>query len=214
MYFSYFIRFTDHYFINQEELTHSQGWFEQMAYILANYNKVPGDIINSDRERNYIIQTIKSIYQEYQMGDAYSNAIIAGAMASILNILARSIERQYVSNANELDSRFGELLRFINTHLTEAETLRIPTLASQFGIAPSYLSEYFKKHAGLSLADYIIKSKLKLVQTKVLHTDLTLKELAYQLNFTDSSHLAKSFKKAFGITISEFKKAGHRSCLA
>jgi AraC-like DNA-binding protein len=58
------------------------------------------------------------------------------------------------------------------------------------------------------LASYILKSKLRIVETKVLHTDLSLKEIAYQLNFTDSSHLARSFKKTYGMTIKAFKSSG------
>ncbi len=201
----YFIRFTDHYFLNDQKLTNYKDWFDRMAYILANYNKVPGDIISTDRERGYIIQTIKSMHQEYLSTDTYSDAIISGAMASILNILARSIEKQYVEQANESDSRFGEILRYINTNIIDSERLRIPVLSERFGISPTYFSEYFKKQAGVNLAEYVNKTKLKLVETKILHTDLTLKEIAYQLNFTDSSHLSKTFKSVYGMTVREFK---------
>ncbi len=209
----YFIRFTDHYFLKDDGLTNYNSWFDRIAYILANYNKVPGDIISSDRERQFIINTIKSIYQEYLSADHYSESIISGGVASILNILARSIEKKYVEQANEIDNRFGEILRYINTNIANHESLRIPLLANKFGVSKSYFSEYFKKQAGVTLADYILKSKLKIVETKVLHTDLTLKEIAYQLNFADSSHLARSFKKVYGMTVKEFKKSGH-VCLA
>ncbi|WP_066633063.1 AraC family transcriptional regulator [Labilibacter marinus] len=208
----YFIRFTDNYFITDDGLTNYNAWFDRIAYILANYNKVPGDIISTDRERQFIIHNIKSIYQEYLASDSYSNAIINGSIFSILNILARSIEKRYVEQANEIDNRFGEILRYINTHIFEGDNLRIPALADKFSISKSYFSEYFKKQAGVSLADYIIKSKLKIVETKILHTDLSLKEIAFQLNFTDSSHLSRSFKKAYGMTVKEFKKSGQVCC--
>ncbi len=208
----YFIRFTDHYFFKNNGLTDYNAWFDRIAYILANYNKVPGDIIASEHERVFIIQTIKSIYQEYLRADHYSDSIISGAVASILNILARSIEKRYVEQANESDMRFGEILRYLHTHIAHNDKLRIPHLADTFGISKSYFSEYFKKQAGMPLVDYILKSKLRLVETKVLHTDLSLKEIAHQLNFSDSSHLAKSFKKNYGMTIREFKQGGVVGC--
>ncbi|WNJ19350.1 AraC family transcriptional regulator [Pontibacter sp. G13] len=204
----YFIRFTDHYFLKHDGLTDYHAWFDRISYILANYNKVPGDIIASERERQYIIQNIKTIHREYLAADHFSDSIITGAVAAILNILARSIEKQYVQQANEIDNRFGEILRYINTNISDHERLRLPELAAKFGIAKTYFSEYFSKQAGLSLRDYILQSKLRIVETKVKHTDLTLKEIAYQLNFTDSSHLARSFKKAYGMTIKEFRSGG------
>lgn len=208
----YFIRFTDHYFFKDNGLTDYNAWFDRIAYILANYNKVPGDIVPSDRERQFIVNNIKFIYQEYSTPGSYSDSIIAGGLASILNILARSIEKKYVRQANEIDDRFGEILRYINTNLTENEKLRVPVLADQFNISKSYFSEYFKKQAGTSLSDYLLRSKLRIVETKVLHTDLSLKEIAYQLNFTDSSHLARSFKKVHGMTVKEFRNGGKGGC--
>lgn len=204
----YLIRFTDHYFLMNDNLTNYNAWFDKIAYIIANYNKVPGDIISTERERQFIINNIKSIYQEYLLNDSYSESIISGAIATILNILARSIEKKYVERANEIDNRFGEILRYINTHIINNEKLRVPLLADKFNISKSYFSEYFKKQAGVSLADYILKSRLRIVETKVSHTDLSLKEIAWQLNFTDSSHLAKSFKKVYGMTVKEFKNGG------
>ena len=209
----YYIRFTDHYFLNEDGLTQHREWFDRIAYILANYNKVPGDIIASEREREFIIQNIKSIYQEYASADAYSDAIISGTVASILNILARSIEKRYVEQANEVENRFGDILRYINTHLSEKDKISVPALAAQFGISPTYFSEYFKKQSGESLAQYITKAKLRLVETKVLHTDQSLKEIAYELNFTDSSHLARTFKKEYGITIGKFREIDGKTYL-
>ncbi|MCZ4696404.1 AraC family transcriptional regulator [Ancylomarina euxinus] len=205
----YFIRFTDHFFLQKNNLTDYNVWFDKIAYIIAKYNKVPGDIISSEHDRQFIINNIKSIYQEYLRADSYSDSIISGSIASILNILARSIENKYVGKANETDNRFGEILRYINTHLLDNENLRLSVLAENFGISKTYFSEYFKKQAGVSLVDYVLKSKLKIVETKVLHTDLSLKEIAWQLNFTDSSHLARTFKKTYGMTVKEFKSKGH-----
>ena len=71
--------------------------FFEIAYVITNYNKVPGVIISSERERQFIINNIKSIYQEHLAADSYSDSIITGAVAAILNILARSIEKKYQS---------------------------------------------------------------------------------------------------------------------
>ena len=86
-----------HYFLKNDSLTNYNAWFDKIAYVITNYNKVRGVIISSERERQFIINNIKSIYQEHQAADSYSDSIITGAVAAILNILARSIEKKYQS---------------------------------------------------------------------------------------------------------------------
>ncbi|OHX68331.1 AraC family transcriptional regulator [Flammeovirga pacifica] len=202
-----FIRFTDHYFLNSDGKTDYNRWFEQISYIIAHYNKIPGDIISSESERQFIIQNIHMIYKESLNTDAYSKSIVSSILVTILEFLGRNIENKYIEQSNKTDGKFGEILRYINQNITDTEKLKIPILADKFNISKTYFSEYFKKNAQISLGDYIIKAKLRIVETKIKHTDLSLKEIAYQLNFTDSSHLSKSFKKSYGMSIRDFKNA-------
>ncbi|MEM7674140.1 MAG: AraC family ligand binding domain-containing protein, partial [Verrucomicrobiota bacterium] len=107
----YYIRFTDYFFTGADNMAQYGDWFERISYVLANYNRIPGDIISTERERNFIIENIKTVHHEYTVSDGYSHAIIMGIVASILNVLARSIETRYVDDANDTESRFGEILR-------------------------------------------------------------------------------------------------------
>ena len=124
--------------LKEDGLTNFNEWFDRIAYIIDN---------------------IKTAYQEHLAFCGYSGSTIAGPVASILNILARSIEKRYVEQANEKDNRFGEILRFINTNIFNNDKLRMPYLADKFGISKSYFSECLKKQADMNLADYIINTK-------------------------------------------------------
>ncbi|MBB3700195.1 helix-turn-helix domain-containing protein [Flammeovirga yaeyamensis] len=200
-----FIRFTDHYFMNSDGKTDYNRWFEQISYIIAHYNKVAGDIISSESERQFLIQNLNMIYRESLKTDVYSKSIINSILVTVLELLGRNIEEKYLKETQISDSKFTEILRFINQNITNTEQLKIPYLAEKFNVSKTYFSEYFKKNAQMSLVDYIIKAKLRIVETKIKHTDLSLKEIAYQLNFTDSSHLSKSFKKMYGMSIRDFR---------
>ena len=50
------------------------------------------------------------------------------------NIQAIKESTRDVSNVTRLINRFGEILRYINTNLTNNEKLRIPLLAKQFTV--------------------------------------------------------------------------------
>ncbi|GJM61809.1 hypothetical protein [Persicobacter diffluens] len=132
---------------------------------------MPGDIIPTVWEREFIIQNIKSIYQEANENDGFSDAIISGALASVLNVMARSIEKKYVDSANDREEKFWEILRYINGHLHDNDQLKLTLIADLFGISKTYFSEYFKKHTGLTLAENTMRAKLRIVQMNAIHTD-------------------------------------------
>ncbi|PWJ60190.1 AraC-like DNA-binding protein [Dyadobacter jejuensis] len=210
----YFIRFTDLYFTKEAMHGHYKEWFQKLSYVLSNYNKVAGDIIQTrtSLERELLVHLIKQIHQEYLTKDDYSEPIIESLLMSTLNILARNIEKRYVDEGHNKDYKFGEIIRYIQHHLYDKQKLSLEAIASEFNIAPTYFSEYFKKHSEYSFQEYIIKSKLKLAESYIKHSQYSIKEIAYMLGFTDSSHLSKSFKKNYSVTIQDFKKGKTQAC--
>ncbi|MCH2195639.1 MAG: AraC family transcriptional regulator [Kordia sp.] len=56
----------------------------------------------------------------------------------------------------------------------------------------------------MSLHEYIIKAKLKLVEIRLLNSNFTISEIADDLGFTDASHLSKTFKRYVGSSNRDF----------
>ncbi|MFR9505992.1 MAG: AraC family transcriptional regulator [Rikenellaceae bacterium] len=204
----YFIKFTDSYF-KSHKLTDKDDWFSKIACILASYNRVPGDIISSEAERKMLINAIESIHSENMKRDKYSSSIQMGAIISILNILARNIEARFPLVAECKGGKMCDIMRYINDNIGDNALLKSGVIAEKFGISERYMSDYFKRHSGTTLSEYINKVKIRLSETYLLHSNLSLKEIAYRLNFADSSHLSKCFKRHYGVTIKEFKADPH-----
>jgi AraC-like DNA-binding protein len=51
-----------------------------------------------------------------------------------------------------------------------------------------------------------VQYKLKLVESRLLHSDMRISEIAEELNFTDESHLNRMFKKYRHTTPNEYRK--------
>ncbi len=111
------------------------------------------------------------------------------------------------------DERITKLLSYINEHIGEPQLLKVEQLAKTFLLSPTYLSEFFRKKVNMSLREYIMKAKLKLVEIRLLNSNYTLTEIANELSFTDVSHLSKTFKRYTGLSIREFKKRGEYQLL-
>lgn len=212
-----FLKFTSNFFkANAPDAVNQQEWFKEAAYILSNYNQLPGDIIHSELDRQHIYTLIDLILKEntnYRTGSA---ALIKSLMTSILEILLRNIKQSSfyeVAASGERDDRITNLMTYINENIADPHLLKVEQLANTFLISPTYLSEFFRKKINISLREYIIKAKLKLVEIRLLNSDFTLTQIADELSFTDVSHLSKTFKRYIGMSIRDFKKQGEYQLL-
>ncbi|WP_405246434.1 AraC family transcriptional regulator [Cellulophaga sp. Asnod2-G02] len=206
-----FLKFTDSFFKNANQMAIDRNeWFKEASYILSNYNQLPGDIIKNDLDRNHLESLVSIILQESRNYGAESIRLITSLMTSILEILIRNIKKGTYFEVPKKNSedRITKMLTYINENIDKTELLKVDNLAAVFMMSPTYVSEYFKKQVHLSLREYIIKAKLKLVEIRLLNSDFTLTQIADDLGFTDVSHLSKTFKRYSGASIKEFKTNG------
>ncbi|MCG1037691.1 AraC family transcriptional regulator [Polaribacter sargassicola] len=205
-----FLKFTDSFFKSATKANIDRNeWFKEASYILSNYNQLPGDIIKNELDRNHLFSLIDIILQESRnYGDSSIN-LITSLMTSVLEVLIRNIKKSnYFKSDKNNDDRIIKMLTYINENIDKTELLKIENLADVFMISPTYLSEFFKKQVHMSLREYIIKAKLKLVEIRLLNSDFTLTQIADELGFTDVSHLSKTFKRYVGKSIRDFKNDG------
>lgn len=210
-----FLKFTSSFFKKTSNNFETYEWFREASYILSNYNQLPGDIIINETDRNHIQRLVQIIIEESKNYQFNTITLIKSLMTSILEILIRNIKQGkiYEVALNSNESKINQILLYINENLNKSELLRIEKLSDQFLMSPTYVSEYFKKQVGVSLRDYIMKSKLKLVEIRLINSDYPLIEIADELGFTDVSHLSKTFKKHEGISLTDFRKKGEYNLL-
>ena len=70
----------------------------------------------------------------------------------------------------------------------------------------SALSNLFSETEGSTIEHYFIAQKIERAKELLMYNELTLSEIAIQLNYSDVSHLSKQFKKVTGFTPTHFKK--------
>jgi len=212
-----FLKFTSDFFrpISRDAINQSE-WFSEAAYILSNYNQLPGDVIHNELDRQHIQTLIDLVLKENRNYTPSSPSLIKSFMTSILEILLRNIKQSSfyeIEASADKDERITKLLGYINEHIADSHLLKVDQLAKTFLLSPTYLSEFFRKKVNMPLREYIIKAKLKLVEIRLLNSNYTLTEIANELNFTDVSHLSKTFKKYTGMSIRDFKKRGEYQLL-
>lgn len=92
-------------------------------------------------------------------------------------------------------------------HKNELALVNFSTLLSeQLYYDYSYLSRLFSSVEGRTIEKFILAQKIEKVKELLAYNELTLSEIAFQMNYSSSAHLSSQFKKITGLSPSAFKK--------
>jgi YesN/AraC family two-component response regulator len=83
--------------------------------------------------------------------------------------------------------------------------LTIDEVADMVKLHPDYLARLFKRKEGIGFKEYVIQMKMEKAK-ELLRTEMSVKEICYEINYSDPSYFSRSFKKHTGLTASEYKE--------
>lgn len=70
----------------------------------------------------------------------------------------------------------------------------------------TYLSRLFSSVESITIEKYVTRQKIERVKELLIYNELTLSQIAHQMNYSSVAHLSAQFKKETGQTPSLFKK--------
>lgn len=91
----------------------------------------------------------------------------------------------------------------VGRHLREWH--KVDDYAEAMCMSPHYLSEIFREATGQSPKAYLSAKIIAEAKRMVLFSDLSLKEIGYNLGFDDSAHFSRFFKLQTGSSFQNFK---------
>lgn len=202
-----FIRFTSSYFLEtHNSVVDYSAWFNKLHFMIGNYNRLPGELVKDAVDKETVGYLFRIVLNEFLKGQQQSSALLKSSVFSILEIVTRNMSFNLPKESDVVDSRFLTLLHFIQFHLLDEEKITVRYLSDKFNIASTYFSEYFKRNADESFQEYVLKSKLKIAEAKVLYATQSFKEIANDLGFTDSSHLNKMMRKVYNRSLADIRR--------
>ncbi|MBQ7654675.1 MAG: helix-turn-helix transcriptional regulator [Clostridia bacterium] len=121
-------------------------------------------------------------------------------MLSLLNMLP--FHDREIQSANKT---FDSILSFVNRNYMNNITLS--EIASACSCSESTVSHLFKLHTGISAQKYIINLRLKQAEKLLSTSSLPITEIAFLCGFNNSNYFSTVFKKAKGISPSDYSKS-------
>lgn len=98
------------------------------------------------------------------------------------------------------------ILELVHKHDNQLRTNLSDYLGEHLNHDYGYLSNLFSEVEGTTIEKYYIAQKTERVKELLVYDELTLSEIAMQLNYSSVAHLSNQFKKATGLTPSHFKQ--------
>ncbi|MBS1664566.1 MAG: helix-turn-helix domain-containing protein [Bacteroidetes bacterium] len=199
-----FIRFADIYIRNG---VLSKDGVQKLEFILQNANHEPGCILKNKVDKGLVQSLVEAIVREHVNHDVYNKDLIQQLVNTLIVVVARNIAKYLPDRMDEKsEEKALDILQYIQANIYSPEKISATAISGEFGISVSYLGRYFKKHAGETMQDYVMRYKLRLIEHRLVHSDLRINEIAAELGFTDESHLNRMFKKFRGVSPTAFRK--------
>lgn len=129
----------------------------------------------------------------------------------IFNTILDSIDTLYKKRQNNADKKKNrkeelclELVQLIIDNYMKERGAQF--YADKLGVSLQYLSNTVKEVTGKSILDLISNAVITDITAKLKSTDMSIKEIAYSLNFPNTSFFGKYFKRHVGMTPLEYRK--------
>lgn len=140
-----------------------------------------------------IVSLYRSALDAAMAEEAYSQQLMAGVVNHLIGLmysLERNIElktrnQQHVDMVNRARLRIREELE---------SPLTIQQVAEEMGVSYSNFRKLFKEHTGLSPATYQQDLRLQRAKELLSTTNMSIKEIAYRLNFESPDYFSSKFR--------------------
>lgn len=148
---------------------------------------------------------VRRMLKEYANFFLLRSEILRGYLKIFLIYLTRQFEK---TNQQPAQSRNIELMRKFLSLIEKnyAQKRMVTDYAEELVVTPNYLNEVVKKISGFPASHHIQQRIVLEAKRQAAFSNVTMKEIAYNLGFDDTAHFSKFFKNASGMSFTDFKK--------
>jgi AraC-like DNA-binding protein len=179
-------------------LPFSSEQYRKIEFILYSQQQHKQSLIHLKSDKVSVFALFNVLVAEASHRHSYADSNITLCLLALLNMVARNILESNYVQAIHPQAITHDALHYINYHIYDPEKLTTDHLAQEFHISPGYFSTYFKKQYGISLKQYILNYKVKLADTRLAYTRMSIAEIAAELHFTDTAHFTRTYQKIKG----------------
>ena len=169
--------------------------FDHICYDLD--ERIPEYLVPTDMHDWFRLQT-DLIWSDYKEANTMQQLNVR---TGIQQLCIQSMSWD-VQNSSLKSGEYAEFRRLLFREFRRLK--KVKDYASLLNVSEKSLNEMVKRNTGKS-ASTIIYDQIIMEAKRLLHTGMSAKETAYDLNFDDPAHFSKFFKSQTGVSPSEFR---------
>lgn len=156
-----------------------------------------GQLLGADHTS---LQKSRNVYQQV-LNQNHLYKIEQSIYAELVIPIVETIQ---IKTDQEIRSLSEKMVLLI--HQQYDQELSLDRVAEQLHYNANYLSNVFKREMAVTFADYLQNYRLKIAKKWLEETELTIKEIAARLKYTNSQNFIRFFKKKESVTPGEYRK--------
>ena len=180
-------------FINYYWLHFTGNW----SYDLIKSVNITLNTVYSATFNDKIKKLFDNIFNELMFTTPFYETKLSGLLICILSEISRA--------RDDIVCKKMKSIEYINEHYNE--NITIEQLAKMENMSVSYFRSVFKKTTGVAPSKYILLKRIDAACFYFEHHNISIKEVAFTVGYTDPLYFSKVFKKITGISPKNYAKA-------
>lgn len=142
------------------------------------------------------------LFHLQRLTDSRDKPIAAGLLTALMGIFAQRVG--LAPRGKSANAPILAILTYLEAHYRQPVSLK--DLARVFGYHPDHISRLFRTHVGSPFKAYLDARRLRHAEQLLLHTPLSMQEIAQQSGFGDLRNFNRSFAAAYHLPPSTFRR--------
>jgi len=162
------------------------------------------EILLNDQDIEFMEDILGRIYKEHTSTGSWHQQMLSAYLSVLLTYLSRLYTEQFESEPASVDKNL--LKRFqeaIESHFPAMH--QVSEYASVLNMSAGHLSEVVKAQSGRPAITHIHERLVLEARRMLFHTQRSLKDITYDLGFSDVSYFIRFFKRETGQTPAAYR---------
>lgn len=122
--------------------------------------------------------------------------------------IAKSIKQKRGRDHRATRKHVEQITQYVEDHLSES--ISLGEAAARVHLNQNYLSQLFKRQTGKNFVRYVLEARMDKAKQRLVHTSLSITEIAEQVGYANVAYFSNTFKKMTGESPTQYRKRHRR----